>query len=78
MVSNRNPTVGELCRAAEISDAENNAAVDACTAASKAKPFPFGSDHEVDVAAAGADRDRTSKVWRTMGRTAGWGSPQAG
>jgi hypothetical protein len=46
------PTVGELRKAAEVTDQEIDAAVDAYLANPKAEPFRFASGYEIDVAAA--------------------------
>jgi hypothetical protein len=74
------PTVSELRKAAEITDQEIDAAVDAYLADPRARPFHFASGYEIDVAAAIerhmpakialADADRTPKFKRNTVRTA--------
>jgi hypothetical protein len=46
------PTVAELRKAAEITDQEIDAAVDAWLAEPKFAPFRFASGHAINVAAA--------------------------
>jgi hypothetical protein len=74
------PAVGELRKAAEVTDQEVDAAVDTYLANPKAEPFRFASGYEIDVAAAvnahgpskaaATDPDRPAKFKRTMVRTA--------
>jgi hypothetical protein len=80
MASKPIPTVGELRKAAEITDQGIDAAVDAYLADPKTEPFRFASGCEIDVTAAVnahqpskaavSDPDRTAKFKRTMVRTA--------
>lgn len=75
-----NPTVSELRKAAEITDQEIDAAVDAYLANPKAEPYRFASEYEIDVTdavrvhlpakAALADPDRTPLFKQPMVRTA--------
>jgi hypothetical protein len=75
-----NPTVSELRKAAEITDQEIDAAVDAYLADPWTEPFRFASGYEIDVARAIerhmpakmalADADRRPKFKRNMVRTA--------
>lgn len=74
------PTISELRKAAEITDQEIEAAVDAYLADPKAESFRLASGYEIDVAAAVnahqpskvavTDPDRPAKFKRTMVRTA--------
>jgi hypothetical protein len=74
------PTVGDLRRAAEITDQEIDAAVEAYLTSPKAEPFRFASGYVIDVEAAvqahqpakaaARDPDRSAKFKRTMVRTA--------
>lgn len=74
------PTVSEMRKAAQISDDEIDAAVDAYVASPTAGPFRCASGHQIDVpaavraylpaVAAVADPDRTPKFKWTMVRTA--------
>ncbi|MHB2204900.1 hypothetical protein [Methylobacterium sp. CM6257] len=80
MATNPTRTVGDLRRAAEITDQEIDAAVDAYLADPKAEPFRSASGYEIDVAAAvqayqpakaaAGDPDRSAKFKWTMVRTA--------
>ncbi|MHB2208527.1 hypothetical protein [Methylobacterium sp. CM6257] len=80
-MARRAPTIGDLRRAAEITDQEIDAAVEAYLADPKAEPFRFASGHQIDVAAAvdahqparaaAADPDQTRRFVKwTMIRTA--------
>jgi hypothetical protein len=74
------PSVGDLRRKAEITDAEIDAAVGAYLKDEGAEPFAFGSGHRVDMAKAIemhpqaskllADEATTVGLRRTMIRTA--------
>jgi hypothetical protein len=52
MSTKTTPTVGDLRRAAEITDQEIDAAVDAYIADQGTEPVQFASGYEIDVAAA--------------------------
>jgi hypothetical protein len=75
-----NPTVSDLRKAAEISDDEIDAAVDAYSAGRGVSPFIFAAGYVLDVAAAVhahlpakaavAHPDRSEKFKRNMVRTA--------
>jgi hypothetical protein len=75
-----NPTVSDLRKAAEITDQEIDAVVDAYLVEPKFAPFRFASGHAINVAAAVEahqpakaaviDPDRSEKFKRTKVRTA--------
>jgi hypothetical protein len=79
-MAKRSPTVSDLRKAAEITDQEIDASVNAYVAKPAAAPFRFASGHEVDAAAAVdsyqpaiaavVDPNRTAKFKWTMIRTA--------
>jgi hypothetical protein len=79
-MATRPPTISDLRRAAEITDQEIDAAVDAYLADPQAEPFSFASWYKLDVAAAVygyelakaamADTDQTRMFKWTMIRTA--------
>ncbi|MGH1570258.1 hypothetical protein ACRAWG_05830 [Methylobacterium sp. P31] len=74
------PTTGELFKAAEVSDTEVEAALDAYLANLRAEPFRFAAGYEIDVAAAVhahqpakaavSDSDHSAQFKRTMVRMA--------
>lgn len=74
------PSVGDLRRKSEITDAEIEAAIDAYMKSEGAEPFVFASGHRVNVATAIeqhpqatkllADKATTPGLRRTMVRTA--------